>query len=688
GNKGIKLIKLIKINPEEYAGLEWNLEQFNKKKVLIPESHLMYTNTKGETSIRFTNYNYSNQTNLEEELELEEEKEFMNIEIIQEGYEVDEALQEAERRYNNNTDITFKCKGCKTGNMGIFEVDRHFKTCEFRTDNLGYRKEYNNEEEIERDSIISQKELMESTSSSASPFQRTSQHHTVDTSIGNVPRRRVYRVNPDTATENVRPMGRRMPIEEPIRLQEGGSKGKILNIAAHDPQMWNAVIDLWKGIVVADYIKTYQDADAETMYKYMETFLGESAKALWEAYKSNFPQEFQALVNLRANPYNFTNKIHSLITGEDPNSGLVVLQRNALIHLEQLSITSWFHIKNFLKDYYYYCTISGNSFDEELGKKLFNKLPGALGREIEEKWYKREGVIQNSNGKWSIGHKVQHIMEVLTEKCTNIQIQKQLKQNEMSFCKNVMYTTQSYDKGQNKPKKRYKKYKPYYNKQYNKKYYLRKSSARKPYLNKDRHVRKYRNDRNYKNKLECFTCGSIEHLANVCPKRNNSRTRNSQLIEDFQETLINVDEYMSDNESIYSIVSVEIEETTRSDESDSANEELINEIGLEFNNIDLEELQINTMMNVLQECTHEFERNKGIDSNQCILCKWYPSREKRAKCKFCYAEGCITCIENLLKIKIKGREKIDINNDTINLRLITLEKYTTYIYIYIYIYIC
>ncbi|WMV38461.1 hypothetical protein MTR67_031846 [Solanum verrucosum] len=314
GNKGIKLIKPIKINPEEYAGLEWNLEQFNKKKVLTPESHLMYTNTKGETSIRFTNYNYSNQTNLEEELELEEEKEFMNVEIIQEGYEVDEALQEAERRYNNNTDITFKCKGYKTGNKGIFEVNKHFKTCEFRTDNLGYRKEYYNEDEIERNSIISQKELMESTSSSASPFQLTAQQHTIDTSIGNVPRRRVFRINPDTVTENIRPMGRRMPIEEPIRLQEGGSKGKILNIAAHDPQIWNAVIDLWKGIVVADYIKTYQDADAETMYKYMETFLGESAKALWEAYKSNFPQEFQALVNAGANPYNFTNKIHSLIT--------------------------------------------------------------------------------------------------------------------------------------------------------------------------------------------------------------------------------------------------------------------------------------------------------------------------------------------------------------------------------------
>ncbi|WMV31294.1 hypothetical protein MTR67_024679, partial [Solanum verrucosum] len=106
----------------------------------------MYTNTKGETSIRFTNYNYSNQTNLEEELELEEEFFFMNVEIIQEGYEVDEALQEDERRYNTNNDITFKCKGCKTGNMSIFEVDKHFKTCKFRTDNLGYREEYNNQE--------------------------------------------------------------------------------------------------------------------------------------------------------------------------------------------------------------------------------------------------------------------------------------------------------------------------------------------------------------------------------------------------------------------------------------------------------------------------------------------------------------------------------------------------------------
>ena len=94
-------------------------------------------------------------------------------------------------------------------------------------------------------------------------------------------------------------------------------------------------------------------------------------------------------------------------------------------------------------------------------------------------------------------------------------------------------------------------------------YFLRKSSARKPYLNKDRHVRKYSSYRNYKNKLEYFTFGGIEHLANTCPKRYNTKTRNAQLVEEFNEALLNVDEYMQDNESIYSIVSIDVEVQTK-----------------------------------------------------------------------------------------------------------------------------
>ncbi|KAH0706048.1 hypothetical protein KY289_011124 [Solanum tuberosum] len=124
---------------------------------------------------------------------------------------------------------------------------------------------------------------METASSSSSPFQKTTPITPVEYTIGNLPRHRVYRQDPATEPEMVRPIGIRMPIEAPIKLQDGGDRGKILNIAAHDPQLWNSVIDVWKGIVVADYIHHYSETDAETMYRYMETFLGESIKGMWEA---------------------------------------------------------------------------------------------------------------------------------------------------------------------------------------------------------------------------------------------------------------------------------------------------------------------------------------------------------------------------------------------------------------------
>lgn len=73
-------------------------------------------------------------------------------------------------------------------------------------------------------------------STSSSPFKRTTQQHTVDTSTKNVSRRRVFRVNSEIIIENVKPIGNRMSIEELIRLQEGVVK-KILNIATHDPQI-------------------------------------------------------------------------------------------------------------------------------------------------------------------------------------------------------------------------------------------------------------------------------------------------------------------------------------------------------------------------------------------------------------------------------------------------------------------
>ena len=65
-NKGIKLLKPLKLNSEKYAGLEWNLERFTQKEILKPTDHLMCINSKGKASVRFTDYQYTNKKETDE----------------------------------------------------------------------------------------------------------------------------------------------------------------------------------------------------------------------------------------------------------------------------------------------------------------------------------------------------------------------------------------------------------------------------------------------------------------------------------------------------------------------------------------------------------------------------------------------------------------------------------------------
>ena len=68
------------------------------------------------------------------------------------------------------------------------------------------------------------------------------------------------------------------------------------------------------------------------------------------------------------------------------------------------------------------------------------KLPEPLGSIIHKK-YKEQTVIPQLN---NIATKIKFIIEHLVEKCTEVQIVKQLK-GEYSFCRNI-YTPQRYDK--------------------------------------------------------------------------------------------------------------------------------------------------------------------------------------------------------------------------------------------------
>ena len=133
----------------------------------------------------------------------------MNMEIIEEDFAVDLAIEKAKEISKDNKNKLFTCKGCKLKDLNLEQTISHFKLCEQRTDNKGYRLEKDLQDRLEKsnnimtqiqnddseifelESILSQKELMETTSSS-SPFQRTNeQGYTADNSTGNIPRRRV-----------------------------------------------------------------------------------------------------------------------------------------------------------------------------------------------------------------------------------------------------------------------------------------------------------------------------------------------------------------------------------------------------------------------------------------------------------------------------------------------------------------
>jgi hypothetical protein len=402
GNRGIKLLKPIYTSPEINSGREWNLDKFVEKNILVPETSLSYTNSKGEHSIRFTNYHPQNNHVSEVESELNEEIEMslMNYEFtpIDPYDDMTWAMwrrQEVKRikfkKINNHVEASLANKD---------EDDRILYPCELGMDlnkeeleelgnmlylkkqlsedeeiyydnykNIKIRKFYEPEEEskdynnLEHDNFDTQSSynLMETMeASSSAPQTNTTQNTPLIYSTGNLPRRPYNNI---PQQEQYSPKGKRMPIEKPVQFGTIG-EGQVLNLAAHNPQRWNEIIGVWKNKIAGDYIRNFTAQDPEEMYRYLETFLGETARAFWEAYKAENEEDFRRLVSLGAILHNFGNKLQTLITGVDPNSGTLGIQQEAMLNLEQLGLYKWQYIVQFLQDYFYYTCISGNVFNQ------------------------------------------------------------------------------------------------------------------------------------------------------------------------------------------------------------------------------------------------------------------------------------------------------------------------------------
>jgi hypothetical protein len=78
-----------------------------------------------------------------------------------------------------------------------------------------------------------------------------------------------------------------------VQFQNYKSDGAILNLAAHDPIDWPNIIS-WKGLIVQKYIQNQHNTEnkVEDMITYLEIFLGESIKILWEQWVEYLPSYY------------------------------------------------------------------------------------------------------------------------------------------------------------------------------------------------------------------------------------------------------------------------------------------------------------------------------------------------------------------------------------------------------------
>ncbi|XP_022680801.1 uncharacterized protein LOC105914517 [Setaria italica] len=352
---------------------------------------------------------------------------------------------------------------------------------------------------------------------------------------------------------------KRREFERTMQFQNYRSDGAILNLAAHDPIDWPNIISIWKSLIVQKYVQNQHNIGSrvEDMITYLETFLGESIKVLWEQWVETYPHYYEELKRAGNNPYNFANVISSIVIDEDPELGYTTLQNERLKEIKKLTLTNWKGIKEFSQHYLYNTTTAKQGYNKSIVERYFNKLPDPLGSMIFEE-YKKE-----SNGKeYNISQVITFVFKQLRKICTSIQAQRSMKQSDYNFCNKIVQIPLTYGEEKCRNKKYPKNYKKG-NVKIKKRYFLSRLDNRASFLHK-RNVRRYNPRKNYDSTCRCFICNFPDHLSKTCPNKDRKRYSNKQeeqekvlIIDSVNENILVCDEDIMDDESIYSIIEID-----------------------------------------------------------------------------------------------------------------------------------